>query len=54
MQQKETYLGDKYISLAFGKYYKKHISLNQLADFLGIKPNAITHIDPFRQSGIFE
>lgn len=51
---KETYLGDKYISLAFKKYYQKHISLNQLADFLDVKPKVIAHIDPFKQNGIFE
>lgn len=51
---KETYLGNKYISLAFKKYYQKHISLNQLADFLDVKPKTIAHIDPFKQSGIFE
>ena len=51
---KETYLGDKYISIAFKRYYQKHISLNQLADFLDVKPKAVAHIDPFKQSGIFE
>ena len=51
---KETYLGNKYLSLAFSKYYKKHISLNQLADFLDVKPKVIPHIDPFKQSGVFE
>ena len=51
---KEAYLGNKYISLAFKKYYQKHISLNQLADFLDVKPKVIPHIDPFKQSGIFE
>ena len=51
---KEIYLGDKYISLAFKTYYQKRISLNQLADFLDVKPKAIARIDPFKQSGIFE
>ena len=51
---KETYLGNKYISIAFKRYYQKHISLNQLADFLDVKPKAVAHIDPFKQSGIFE
>ena len=51
---KETYLGDKYISIAFKRYYQKRISLNQLADFLDVKLKAISHIDPFKQSGIFE
>ena len=51
---KEVYLGSRYISLAFKKYYQKHISLSQLADFLDVKPEVISHIDPFKQSGIFE
>ena len=51
---KETYLGDKYISLAFRKYYQKHISLYQLAEFLDVKPKAIDKMDPFKQKGIFE
>lgn len=51
---KETYLGDKYISLAFKKYYQRKISLSQLVDFLDVKPKVIPHIDPFKQSGVFE
>ena len=51
---KEAYLGNRYISLAFKKYYQKRISLNQLADFLDVKPKAISHIDPFKQRGVFE
>ena len=51
---KEAYLGNRYISLAFKKYYQKHISLSQLADFLDVKLKSIPHIDPFKQSGIFE
>ena len=51
---KETYLGNKYISLAFKKYYQKQISLNQLADFLDVKPKSIAHIDPFKQNGVFK
>ena len=43
---RETYLGNKYISLAFSKYYKNQISLEQLADFLGVKPNSALRIEP--------
>ena len=51
---KGVYLGDKYISLAFKKYYNKQISLEQLADFLDIKPKNIIQIDPFKQRGVFK
>ena len=51
---KGVYLGDKYISLAFKKYYNKQISLEQLADFLDVKPKAVAQIDPFKQSGVFK
>ena len=51
---KETYLGEKYISLVFKKYHQKQISWDQLADFLDVKPNKAYQIDPFKQSGVFE
>ena len=51
---KGVYLGNKYISLAFKKYYNKQISLEQLSDFLDVKPKNIVQIDPFKQSGVFK
>ena len=51
---KETYLGEKYISLVFKKYHQKQISLNQLAEFLDVRPKAVSQIDPFKQKGVFE
>ena len=51
---KETYLGEKYISLVFKKYHQKQISLNQLSEFLGEKPKTALQIDPFKQKGVFE
>lgn len=51
---KETYLGEKYISLVFKKYHRRQISLNQLAEFLDAKPNTALQIDPFKQKGVFK
>ena len=51
---KETYLGEKYISLVFKKYHQKQISLNQLAEFLDVKPAGAPEIDPFKQKGVFK
>ena len=51
---KETYLGEKYISLVFKKYHQKQISLNQLAEFLDVKPKTALQIDPFKQKGVFK
>ena len=51
---KETYLGEKYILLAFRKYYKRQISLKQLTGFLDVKSNAIHQLEPFKKSGRFQ
>ena len=37
----ESYLGKKYISLVYSKYYKNQISVEQLADFLDVKNPAV-------------
>lgn len=34
---KGVYLGDRYLGLVFGKYYQKKISLEQVANYLGVK-----------------
>ena len=51
---KETYLGEKYISLVFKQYHQRRISLNQAAEFLGVNSNKAHQIDPFKQKGMFE
>ena len=51
---KETYLGEKYISIVFKKYHQKQISLNQLSEFLDVKPKTALQIDPFKQRGVFK
>lgn len=38
---KGAYLGDGYLSLAFKKYFQNKISVNQLADYLGVKVKSI-------------
>jgi Zn-dependent peptidase ImmA (M78 family) len=41
-----TYLGDKYINLAFGRYYQGNITMEQLADYLNIKVKNIARFEP--------
>ncbi len=50
---KATYLGAKFINLAFGKYYQRHITREQLADYLNVKARNVDYLDPlnvFRKS----
>lgn len=42
---KKAYLGDNYIGLAFGNYYRNKISVDQLADYLGVKTTNIPGIE---------
>ena len=42
----ETYLGNKYISLVFKKYYESQISMEQLADFLGVNSDLALSLEP--------
>jgi len=44
---KRAYLGDNYLSLAFGKYYRKKISVDQLADYLGVKSKNISTMEHY-------
>jgi len=41
-----AYLGEKFINLAFGQYYQRHITREQLADYLNVKAKNLDHIDP--------
>ena len=48
-----AYLGAKFINLAFGQYYQRHITREQLADYLNVKAMNLEHLDPlnvFRKS----
>lgn len=42
---KGAYLGEGYLSLAFSKYYQSKISINQLADYLGVKVKNISGME---------
>lgn len=44
---KATYLGEKYLELAFSKYYKGSLSRNELADYLNMKPKNVMNIESF-------
>ena len=42
---KKAYLGENYIELAFSSYYKNKISVDELADYLGVKTRNISGIE---------
>ncbi len=44
---RESQLGKKYISLVYSKYYKDQISIEKLADFLGVKPDFALRLEPY-------
>lgn len=41
-----SYLGEKYLRLAFSKYYQGAISVEQLADYLNVKTGSIPGLEP--------
>lgn len=41
-----VYLSENYLVLAFKNYYQKKISINQLADYLGVKVSSIPGLEP--------
>lgn len=42
-----TYLGDKFLDLAFSKYYQGRFSVEQLADYLNVKVKSIAGLEEF-------
>ncbi len=42
---KRAYLGERYLGLAFGKYYRNQISVDQLADYIGVKSKNISAME---------
>jgi Zn-dependent peptidase ImmA (M78 family) len=42
---KGTYLGQRYLELAFSRYYQRKISIDQLANYLGVKVKNITGME---------
>lgn len=48
---KAAYLGEQYIRLAFNKYYSGGCSLEQLADYLDVKPNNVQRLEDYLMRG---
>ena len=42
-----TYLGDKYLRLAFSRYHQGRFSLEQLAEHLNVKATSVPGLEPF-------
>jgi Zn-dependent peptidase ImmA (M78 family)/transcriptional regulator with XRE-family HTH domain len=42
-----TYLGEKFLDLAFGKYYQGRFNVEQLADYLNLKVQHVAGLEPF-------
>ena len=42
-----VYLGEKYLSLVFQRYYQKRISLDDLSNYLGIKPKNFRKMEDY-------
>jgi Zn-dependent peptidase ImmA (M78 family) len=42
-----TYLGEKFLNLAFGKYYQGRFTIEQLADYLNLKVQHIDRLESF-------
>ncbi len=40
-----TYLGNKYLGLVFGKYFQGRLSLEQVADYLGVKTKSVSGLE---------
>jgi Zn-dependent peptidase ImmA (M78 family) len=42
---KGSYIGKGYLELAFGNYYQRKISFEQLAEYLGVKPKFVSGME---------
>jgi hypothetical protein len=47
-----SYLGGKYLQLAFGKYYQGHFGIERLADYLNVKVQSIPGLEHFVLKGL--
>jgi len=47
-----TYLGERFINLAFNKFYQGHCTINQLADYLNIKEKNISNLEHYLIKGV--
>ena len=46
-----AYLGEHYLKLVLGKHYQGRISLDQVADYLGVKPKNVAALEEFTFQG---
>lgn len=46
-----SYLGDKYLRLVFGKHYKGQLSIEQVADYLGVKTGSVSGLETMVLAG---
>lgn len=46
-----AYLGEHYLKLVLGKHYQGRISLEQVADYLGVKPKNVAGLEEFAFQG---
>lgn len=46
-----TYLGDRYLSLVLGKHYQGKLTLEQVAEYLGVKPKNVAGLEEFALQG---
>jgi hypothetical protein len=46
-----TYLGERYVALAFGRLYQGRITVDQLAGYLGVKLGSVAGMEAQLYSG---
>lgn len=46
-----TYLGERYLKLVFGRHYQGQLSLEQVADYLGVKTKSVAGLEEFALQG---
>ncbi len=46
-----AYLGERYLKLVFGQHYQGHLSLEQVADYLGVKTKSVAGLEEFALRG---
>ncbi|HEX5883241.1 MAG TPA: hypothetical protein VFY67_01730, partial [Pyrinomonadaceae bacterium] len=46
-----SYLGEHYLKLVLGKYYRGGLTLEQTAEYLGVKPKNVAGLEEFALRG---
>jgi Zn-dependent peptidase ImmA (M78 family) len=46
-----SYLGEHYLKLVLGKHYQGRLTLEQVAEYLGVKPKNVAGLEPFAFQG---